>query len=80
MGGRSDFDYSIREAGWLVALGDKILQSSPRKISGQKNPSLAFEAFDADVGPNLGQFSFIAAAGVRLAQADYVTELHFGRR
>ena len=36
---------------------------------------MAFEAFKADVGAHPYHFPFIAAAGVRLAQPDYVTNL-----
>ena len=55
------------EAGLLVTSGDKFFHPSLKHPSLQKNPSLAFEAFKADVGAHPYYFPFIAAAGVRLA-------------
>jgi hypothetical protein len=46
----------------------------------QKDLALAFEAFNADAGADSHHFPFVAAAGVRFAQPDYVTELHFCNR
>jgi len=63
-----------REAGLLVAFGDRFSQSSPEHMAGQKDHSLAFEA---DVAAHRHYFPLVAAAGVHFAQPDYVTELYF---
>jgi hypothetical protein len=41
-------------------------------VSCQKHSYLAFEAFKADVGAHPHHFPFIAAAGVRFVQPDYI--------
>jgi hypothetical protein len=69
--------FYCREAGWLVTSGYKFFHSSLKDISRQEHPSLTFEAFKADVGTHPHHFPFIAAAGVCLAQPDYITELYF---
>ena len=65
------------EAGWLVTSGDKFFHPSLKHPSLQKNPSLTFDAFEADVGAHPHYFPLVAAAGVRFAQPDYVTGLYF---
>jgi len=66
-----------REAGWLVTFGDKFFYASIKHPSLQKDPSLAFKAFKADVGAHPHHFPFVAAAGVRFAQPDYITNFYF---
>jgi hypothetical protein len=57
----------------LIDLGDHILHLSLKNASRQKYLSLAFEAFQADVGARTDHLPFVAAAGVRFAQPDCVT-------
>jgi hypothetical protein len=61
----------------LVTFEDKLFHPSLKHPSLQKHPSLAFEAFEADVGAYPHHFPLIAAARVRFAQPDYVTRLYF---
>jgi len=72
-----DRAFYCREVCWLVTFGDKFFHPSLQHPSLQKHPSLAFEAFKADVGAHPHHLPFVAAAGVRFAQPDYVTELYF---
>jgi hypothetical protein len=69
--------FYCREARSSVTSGDKFLHPSPKHVSCQKHPSLAFEAFEADVGAQPQHFSLVAAARVCFAQPDYITELYF---
>jgi hypothetical protein len=69
--------FYCRGAGYSVTFGEKFFHPSPKNVSGQKHPSLALEAFKADVGAHPHHFPLIAAAGVRFAQPDYITELYF---
>jgi hypothetical protein len=64
--------FYCREAGRLVTFGDKFFDPSLKHPSLQKYPSLAFEAFKADVGTHPHHFPFVAAAGVRFAQPDHI--------
>ena len=67
----------MHEVGELVIFGDKFFNPSLKHTSLQKNPSLTFEAFKADVGAHPYHFPFVAAAGMRFAHSDYVTGLYF---
>ena len=67
--------FYCREAGYLVTSGDKFLRPSLKYPSLQKHSSLAFEAFKANVGAHAHHFPLIAAARMRFAQPDYVTDL-----
>ena len=60
----------------LVTSGDKFFHPFLKHASPQKNPSLAFEALKADVGARPHYLPLVAAAGVHLAQPDYVTDLY----
>jgi hypothetical protein len=52
--------------------GDKFFHPSPEHVSGQKYPSMAFEAFKADVGAHPHHFPLVAAAWMRFAQPDHI--------
>ncbi len=69
--------YLLSRGFWLVTSGDKSLQPSLKHTSLQEDPSLAFEALEADIGAHPRHFPLVAAARMRFAHPDYVTGLYF---
>jgi len=57
--------------------GDKFFNPALEGGALEQHPALALEAPDADVRPQPHHLPFVAAAGVRFAQPDYITGLYF---
>jgi hypothetical protein len=70
------FENSFRSLQELIIFGDYFLQPSLKYASFQKDPSLAFEAFEANIGAHSYHLPLVAAAGMRLAQPNYIASLY----
>jgi len=60
----------------LLSSRDKGFNSALKGASFQKNSALALNAFNPDISPEPDYLPFVAAAGVLLLEANYITQLY----
>ena len=60
----------------LLSSIDKVLNSTLKDTTCQKDTTLALKAFNADISPESDYLPLIAAAGVLLLEADYIAQLY----
>jgi hypothetical protein len=60
-------------AGHLFTPGDKLFHSAFKDVSLQKDAMLTFQAFNPDISAEADYLPFVAAAGMLLFEADYIT-------
>jgi hypothetical protein len=69
-------DVAAERSFLLTGVADESLNPFLELATGQKHPSAAGEALDADVSAQTHDFPFITTTGMGFAQAHHVAHMH----